>query len=192
VFQLILFIAIAVLLLMLLLAAAFRGRAEGAAEALIGAQQALDSLQSELLSSELVNRIFAREDLEFVRAQAIPDAEELFLRERKRIALLWITRVREQLGLLRRLHLGSARYYARLSVTTELALAFDFAALLLECRLLETAFRLGGPFAAPRVAGKVAQLATHVCKVSRQSLECLAALEVEALPNSPTNDLGGA
>jgi len=182
--QLVFFLAVGVLLLVFLGVLAWRGRAEGAAVALVEARQAVATLQTELLPPALVHRIFARDDLAFVRSQGLPEIEDLFLKERKRIAILWLERVRTEIQLLRRLHLGAARFYARLSVRAELSLAWDFAVLLFGCRLLQVAFAVAGPYAAPGIVETVAQTATRVCEVSREALSFLSR------PDLPT--LGGA
>jgi len=172
--QLVFFLAVGVLLLVFLAFLAWRGRAEGAAVALVEARQAVATLQMELLPPSLVRRIFAREDLRFVRSHGTPEIEELFLKERKRIAILWLDRLTTEIQLLRRLHLGAARFYARLSVKAELSLAWDFAVLLLGCRLLRIAFAMGGPYAAPRMVETVAETATRICEVSREALAFLS------------------
>jgi len=97
-----------------------------------------------------------------------------------------VDRVRQQIGLLRRLHLGSARYYAKLSVKTELALAFDFSVLRLGCCALQVAFMVGGPYAAPKIAGAVTEVATRVCGISQQSLAFLATSNPAVFPAAPS------
>jgi hypothetical protein len=175
VLQLLVFLTIGLVLLVImgsLVVSALRGKAEGGGEALVDAQQALQSLQSELLAPDVTARVFARCDLDYVRSQG-PKVEAFFLRERKRIALIWVGRVREQVVFLKRLHVGSARYYAQLSVKTELALALDFAMLGIGCRALQVAFFVAGPYAAPGMAKAVTESAARVCAVSKQSLAFL-------------------
>ena len=53
--------------------------AEGSAQQLREARQTLDSLQFGLLPNDLVQRIFAREDLEYVLSAAPPEVQSLFL-----------------------------------------------------------------------------------------------------------------
>lgn len=172
--QLILFLLVAVLLLVSLLFLARRTpRAEGGGPALIEARQALNALQLGLLPRELVRRIFAQEDFEYVIAETPERIRALFLSERKRIALSWVHQVHEQILSLRRFHLGSARLYARLSFRTEMALALDFAGLLFACRSLQVLVYLRGPYAAPRMIGITAAAAAHVCEISEKSLAFL-------------------
>jgi hypothetical protein len=174
VIQLISFLLIGAMLLVSLGFFARGGRrAEGGSGAMVEAKQALNALQAGLLPPELVDRIFAREDLEYVELEPAKEIRELFLEERKQVVLSWVSRVRKQVLNLRHFHLGSARFYARLSPRTELALALDFAVLLFACRVLQVSVFLGGPYATPRIVGSTAATATRVCKVSEQSLAFL-------------------
>jgi hypothetical protein len=174
VIQLISFLVIGALLLVSLYFFARRGhRAEGGSGAMVEARQALNALQAGLLPPELVGRVFARADLKYVESETSDAIRELFLEERKAVALSWVSRVRKQVLSLRRFHLGSARFYARLSPWTELALAGHFAVLLIECRMLQVSLYLRGPYAAPRMVGFTAAAAARVCKVSEESLAFL-------------------
>src|SRR6202046_3698378 len=107
--------------------------AEGTAQQLREARQTLDALQFGLLPNDLVCRIFAREDLEYVLSSAPSDVQSLFLSERKDIALGWVRRVRGSILELMRFHRGHARLYAQLSAATETRLALNFASLLALC-----------------------------------------------------------
>jgi len=150
-----------------------RARAEGGTEVLVEARQALNVLQAGLLPQELVGRIFAKEDLDYVLSEALPSVHKLFLEERKKTALSWVDQVRHQILSLRRFHLGSARFYARLSMRTEMELALAFAALLFECRLLQALLYVKGPYAAPGMVGSTAAAAARLCKISEASLDFL-------------------
>jgi hypothetical protein len=173
VIQLILFLLIGGLLLLSLGSFAWRRRAEGGSGALLRAQQSLNTLQAGLLPADMVARIFDRADLNYVESQGLSEIRDLFVDERKRVVLLWVSRVRQELESLKRFHLGSARFYAQLNLRTELLLAVDFARLLFACRLLRVFVHLRGPYAAPRIVGATAAMATKVCNVSRESLAFL-------------------
>jgi hypothetical protein len=187
--QLVFFSSVGLLLFVFLLALARRGKAEGGAEALVCARQALLTLRTELLDQELVARIFARDDLAFVRSQHSRAIESMFLRERKKIALIWLERIRSQIQLLRRLHLGSARFYARLELKTEISLGWSFATLLVTCRALRLAFWVAGPYAAPGMVSAVAHAATNVCEISRQSLAFLSGAGLDSFGNASRGGL---
>jgi hypothetical protein len=150
-----------------------RPRTEGSSEALVEARLALSTLQVNLLPSGLLERIFAKEDLEYVAAQAPKRVQRMFYSERKRIAIAWVDQVRAQIQSLRRFHRGAARFYARLSFRTEVEMALSFAALLLACRGLQVLMYVGGPYAAPRMVGATAAAAGRVCKISEESLAFL-------------------
>jgi hypothetical protein len=66
-----------------------------------------------------------------------------------------------------------ARFYAGLSLGTEISLGFDFAVLLLACRALQVSVHLGGPYAAPRMVASTAAIANRVCAISERSLAFL-------------------
>ena len=186
-FQLILFLLIGAALVASLIFLVWRSpRAEKGSAALVEARQALVALQTDLLPTELVGRIFAREDLEYVRSQAPARVGAMFLSERRVIALAWAAQIRKQVLNLMRFHLGSARFYARLSFRTELTLALQFAGLLLACRALQMVLYVGGPYAAPRIVGATVATAAQVCSISERSLAFLSSAHLGALPGRPT------
>lgn len=170
------------LVLLYLFAGRPDSRPEGGAEALVEARQALNSLQTALLPSELVERIFARDDLDFVRHECSAKIQQDFLRERKRIALSWTVHLRQQVLNLRRFHSGQSRRYAQLEFRTEMALALDFASLLVVCRILQAIFYLRGPYAAPGIVGKAIRVADTVCGISERSLAFLAPRTQDRFP----------
>jgi hypothetical protein len=155
--------------------------AEGSAQELREARQTLDSLQFGLLPNDLVERIFAREDLEYVLSAASPDIQSLFLTDRKNIALAWVGRVRSEVLDLMRFHRGHARLHVRLSFSTEIRMALNFAGLLTACRLLQITFYLRGPYAAPGMVRTAAAAAGRVCSISENSLAFLNVKGVDPL-----------
>jgi hypothetical protein len=148
-------------------------RPEGGSGALVEARQALNALQAGLLPPDLVARIFAKDDLEYVLIETPKKVQALFLEERKKTALCWVDQVRTQVISLKRFHLGSARFYARLSMRTEIELALSFTALLAACRALQVVMYVWGPYAAPKMVGSTAAAAARVCKISEASLDFL-------------------
>jgi len=174
VIQLIFFLLLGVLLFAsLFFLARRRPRTEGGAQAIVEARQALSALQSGLLPPELVERIFAREDLEYVVSHAPPAVHKLFLNERKQVALSWARQVRAAILHLRRFYLGKARLYAGLEFRTEIELAIDFALLLLASRTLELAIYWRGPYAAVRMVGATTLAAARICAISEKALAFL-------------------
>jgi hypothetical protein len=188
-FQLLFFLGVGALLFLFLLVLARRGKAEGGARALVGARQALHTLRNDLLPGDFVGRIFARDDLEYVRSLRAPAVEAAFLGQRKRIALLWIERVQSQIRHLRHLHLGSARFYARLEFKTELSLAWSFVVLSVSCQALRFAILVSGPYAAPGMVATVSAAATRVCEISARSLTFLAGAGLDTLGGPSSGSL---
>jgi len=173
--QLILFLIVAALLfasLFLLVRRAPQGQGEG--EALAEARQALNTLQFGLLPPELVGRIFAKADLDYVTSVGSKQIRRAYCRDRKRIALLWIGEVRRKVVSLRQFHLGAARSFAHINLRTEMRLARDFAALLLVCRFVQVLIYVGGPYAAPQMVGFTMRIAGRVCEISEKSLAFLS------------------
>lgn len=190
--ELILFLSIGVGLLLLLFILARRPAAvEGSAQGLVETRSALRSLQHALLPAEFVERIFAKQDLQYVVSTAPPEIRDIFLRDRKRIALAWIGQVRRHILSLREYHFRRSRFYSRLSVQNEITLALDFMALLLQCRLLQILLFLAGPNQAPWMAGRTAAAAARICTVSEKSLAFLTPPRVAGLRHQSPED-GGA
>lgn len=176
------------LVLLYLFAARTESRPERGAEALLEARKALNSLQTGLLPSELIVRVFAREDLEFIESAGSPHVRELFMSERKRVALRWVRHLRKQVISLKHFHSGQSRIYARLDARTELGLAFDFASLLIACRILQVVFYLRGPYGAPRIVQRAVGRAGNVCAVSQKCLAFLGSPRTSTLGQKSAGD----
>jgi hypothetical protein len=175
---LILSILIAVgLLLTLFLLARRRGTttAVGSGQVVTEARCALQRLQTGLLPQAFVSRLFDRGDLEYIQANAPREVQERFLAERKRIAISWVGRVREEILELKRFHLGQARLHAKMGLRSEIGLMFDFWSLLATCRVLETTLRLRGPYAAPGIVQGTMTAAQRLCATSEKALDIVAA-----------------
>jgi hypothetical protein len=165
---------------------AFRKRVEGGSDAMVKAKHALGALQAGLLPAELVNRMFDKADLAFVEAQSSKEIRKLFVAERKQVVLSWVSRVRSEIVDLQAFHLGAARFYAGLSLATEISLAMDFLKLRAACRVLQVSVALGGPYAAPRMVLSTAATATRVCNVSEKSLAFLTPAFAMPAANRPS------
>lgn len=188
--QLILFLILGAGFLLSLYLFARRGsRVEGSAEDVLKARQALTVLQSGLLPPEIAKRIFSTGDYEYVTGGAASCLREVFLKERRQIALLWVAQVRQQILSLQQFHLKSARFYSTLSVRTETRLAFEFLTLLCVCRWLQIALYLRGPYAAPQMVGRAAAAASRVCEISEKSMSFLKPTPVETLDGDSMHKL---
>jgi hypothetical protein len=186
VIQLLFFLLIGAALLSSLVAIARRGRprAEEDSRVLFEARKALDALQGGLLPEELVHRIFAKDDLNYISTAAPKHVRDLFIAERKKIAIVWINQVRYQVSSLKRFHVGAARSYAQMSLRAELELACHFAALVVVCSALRLAVSVGGPYVAPRMVGATARAAAEICAISEQSLAFLNPVQLKPFANS--------
>ena len=172
--QLVLFLAVAALLLVALLFLARRPvHLEDGAQAVLHATRALSSLQVDLLPPEMVSRIFAKEDLDYVSSCSSEEVRRMFISERGRIALSWVRYLRQNILSLRQFHLKTARLYSRLSFRAEVSLAVDFANLLFACRVLEIILWMRGPYGAPRMVRATTAWAAKVCEISERSLGLL-------------------
>jgi hypothetical protein len=180
-------VGFALLIILYFFARGGKASAEGSAQQLREARQTLDSLQFGLLPDDLVHRIFATDDLQYVRRAAPPQVQSLFLSERKDISLAWVRRIRGAIVDLMRFHRGHARLYAQLSLLMELLLALNFARLLMVCRFLEIALYLRGPYAAPGMVRTVAAAAGRVCTISEKSLVFLKTSQIDRLKNDPSH-----
>lgn len=172
---LLLYIAVALALLALLFLSLLRRSpgAEGSAQALLDARQAVRTLQTGLLPSELVERIFSTQDLSYVGGCGSKQIQQLFLAERKRIALSWVSQIRRQILCLQDFHRGHSRHFAHLNPAQEIGLAVEFASLRIECRVLSLLLTLRGPYGATRIAGSMAAAASRLCDISEKALSFL-------------------
>ena len=149
--------------------------AVGSGQVVTDARGALLRLQTGLLPQAFVPRLFDRRDLEFVQAHAPREVQERFLAERKRIAIGWVGRVREEILELKRFHLGQARLHANMGLRSEMGLTFDFWSLLATCRVLETTLKLRGPYAVPGIVQGTMNAAEKLCATSQKALDAVAA-----------------
>jgi hypothetical protein len=173
--QFVIFLSVVVGLLVLLLVAMRRqpARAAGSAGELVTAKKTLESLQSGLLPPELVEQVFGQRDLAYVEKMGSKDIRDLFLSERKQLALTWIRMVRRQVRALKDFHVSRSRMFTQMSWWKEFSLALDFASLEIRCAILQILMRWRGAYAAPDFARRTAAAAGRVCSTLDQSLAFL-------------------
>jgi hypothetical protein len=189
-FGLLFYLALGIVLLAFLWLLARRKGApvEGCGRQFVEARQALRTLQSGLLPENLIARIFDREDFHYVMTASPAGIGELFLRERKRISLMWVRRVRCEIRNLMRFHLDYSRLHAKLSLLTEIRMGLDFAVLLLACRALRILLYLRGPYGARAVVGVLTAAAGRVCAASEKSLAFLNPPALESFRRDSARD----
>ncbi|HEY4950151.1 MAG TPA: hypothetical protein VIH88_07450 [Candidatus Acidoferrales bacterium] len=161
---------------------------EGCGRQFVEARQALRTLQLGLLPENLIERIFDREDFRYVMAASPANIREFFLRERKRISLMWVRRVRCEIRNLMQFHLGYSRLHAKLSLLAEIRLALDFGLLLLACRALRILLYMRGPYGAGAVVGVLTAAAGRVCAASEKSLAFLNPPALESFRRDSAGD----
>jgi hypothetical protein len=96
----------------------------------------------------LLYRCLSPEDLEFITRRKSRRLEELFVRERRRLAICWLRQTRREASRLYGLHLRSARHAANLRPAAELNLFFAVALFLIVYEAMLGAVWLYGPFQA--------------------------------------------
>jgi hypothetical protein len=98
-----------------------------------------------LPARNLLDECLSMEDLEFVRRRKSRALTGLFLKERRRLAALWLRETRREAHRLFRLHLNSVRFAADLRPAAEARLLFAVAVFFLVYGALITAVWFYGP-----------------------------------------------
>ena len=111
---------------------------------------------------EQLERIFGREDWDFIRGSASEQVQRLFLRERKVIALDWISQLRSQAKAGMHLHVSRVRASEELQPVVEIKLAVNYCAFLAKSGLIATIVLLGGPMALRGMLGQVGRLSDNL------------------------------
>jgi hypothetical protein len=106
-----------------------------------------NSSQFEDRRNRLLDCIFGADDWTFVLNQSSKDVRRLFLRERKEIALWWLSEIRGQARAAMRFHLANARKSEKLQPMQELKLAVDYFSIRVKCGLIGAMLLLQGPVA---------------------------------------------
>jgi hypothetical protein len=173
--QLVIFLAVAVGLLVLLLVAMRRqpSHAAGSAGELVTAKRTLESLQLGLLPTELVEQVFGQQDFAYISSIQSNELSKLFMAERKRLALMWIGKIRKQVRSLKHFHVSRSRMFTHMSRWREFSIALDFAGLETRCLVLQLLMQWRGPYAAPDFTRRTAMTAAQLCSALDQSLAFL-------------------
>ncbi len=155
-----------------------------ASEAAEKAQEVLAAAQLELPSRALGERIFALEDCEFVARQVSGELQRQFLRERKAIALCWLSRTRKALQYMMAFHRKAVRGNAQLNPAAEARLALSYFSFLLVYDLLFVLIWLRGPFAARAVVSYTASTAEQLSYLSAQALASMDPARLSKIQSS--------
>jgi hypothetical protein len=109
-----------------------------------------------------LDRIFGCEDWDFIRKSTSSRVQELFLKERKGIALSWLSRLRREARTGMRLHVARVRASEELDPLAELRLAIDYYAFQAKCGLIAAILLLGGPMALRNMVGQAESLSNNL------------------------------
>jgi hypothetical protein len=125
-------------------------------------------------SPKFVSRIFSRDDCEFVSGMKSQQLQQLFHRERKVVALLWVQQTSAAIRRTMREHARVARGSDDLEFATEVKLALLYLELMLLCGVLFVAIQSAGPLWLGQLAG---YLQTHSQRLAQaqQSFKTAAA-----------------
>jgi hypothetical protein len=111
-----------------------------------------DGSELSLCPPEFVSRIFSSDDSEFVSATRSPQLRQLFRRERKAVALLWVQQTSAAVQRIMDEHRQLARVSRNLEFVTEAKLLLLYAELMLICGALFAAIQSAGPLSLRRLA----------------------------------------
>jgi len=109
------------------------------------AWKTLRDFQVEPFPQDLLERIFGTDDWDYVRAHESKRMQVLFRGERKRLAISWLRRSRDQARTLMRFHKVHAAKAVGLEPVSEMKLAFDYILFQSLCTLLAGLIWLRGP-----------------------------------------------
>ena len=123
-----------------------------------------DRGEGELGAMELAERIFSLVDWTLVQELKNSELSELFRRERKSIALLWVRHTSVRIRQVMRDHAEAARASRNFEPWTELKLVEQYLQLRLICGILYAAIQLAGPL-------WLRGLAIHAQELSRRIAE---------------------
>lgn len=133
--------------------------------------QLLDAL--EIRPQMMAHQIFDDRDWNFVREAAPTEERPLFLRDRKRVALIWLEEMRKQVAEVMWLHRQAARRATDLSATLELQIAANYFAFLFCWRAMQIGIHLRGPFGARLMMERLLGCSRRLWQESEQLLASL-------------------
>jgi hypothetical protein len=129
---------------------------------------------------EVLERIFEPGDSDFIARQHSCDAQQLFHRERKRLAYLWLRQTRHEIANIRQFHAEMARKTADLSPGTELKIAVECMLVSGMCWLMAVAIYFLGPIHTGGMARYASDLSARLWSMAEKSA---------GIPQSPPDTL---
>lgn len=133
-----------------------------------------------LVANATIQRIFAREDLEFVSRDSSQAVHRLFRDERRKLGVLWVRNNQKRLAHLMDLHLRLASYTRRPCPRVEVKVAAQYFAFLVASYLVLGLLWLCGPFAAASIIHYVVAVPGNLCNVFTPRLEDVDTVRLKA------------
>ena len=156
--EILVFITIAILLIAVLIVLLVRSNGFSAEISRVSDGKASTPRAFDDANEQLSRRIFGCEDWEFVRSRGSQAAQDLFLRERKRLAHAWLLRAQADAQSIMRVHRTGSRRMERLHPSLEVRLGCGYIALQICCRILSALVFLVGPVRAQKLSIGVTDL----------------------------------
>lgn len=123
--------------------------------------------QFEACPAEFVDRIFSREDREFIRGLKTRSLQQFFEKERTAVALLWVRQTASGIRRVMQQHAEAARRSADLRFMMEIRLFVQYCGLMLICGALFILIQLAGPFWLRGLAGYAQTLSQRIADAQR-------------------------
>jgi hypothetical protein len=132
------------------------------------ARQALDSV---FVEATVIKRIFSVEDMEFIARSATPAIKSTFVNERKKLAIKWLRKTRNQMARLMDLHLRLASYTYDPSPGYEIRLTAKYLTFVTVSEIVLLLVWVLGPFKATRSIFYAIRTAGSFCSTFSMRLE---------------------
>lgn len=120
---------------------------------------------------EVLERIFGGEDSDYIGRQHSREAQELFHRERKRLAYLWLRQTRHEIRSIRQLHTKTVRKSTDLNPGTEIKIAFECMLVSGMCWLMAITIYFLGPLQTRNMARYTNDLSAQLWSMTEKSAE---------------------
>jgi len=135
------------------------------------------------IPTRVAEKIFEPADFEFVRNSGSPEALNLFQRERRRLALLWLKHVRQQAGRVVRNHAQKVRMSKRLDPAGEFEIAVRYYSFLGICGLAWLLLHFLGPVTIRHLVRYAAGLSSRLPGLTNEATVALGG-ESDPLPEA--------
>jgi len=135
--------------------------------------KAREGLELVFFETAAIETICSVEDLNFIARAGNDDVRRLFLKERKRLALLWLRKTQKVVAQLMDLHLRLASYTYDPNPGFELELNAKYGAFVVLSNIVLLVLWVAGPFKGRRSIAYAIRTSGHFCMVFSLRLERL-------------------